>query len=325
MIKNKIKEFLNNKRVQAIAGSVAGVLIVTLAGTMILHNKSIENKTVAVEKNTEKENKVEDKNGSVEENKENEDKDVKEQLEELKNTDTSNLSDEEKKELENKIADIESKIANEGTKEESVENNKEVASTTSNSTSNSTSSKNDVVQNNNNNKVQTNNTNNKVENNSTSSNTTESKPNNNVNNNTNNNNTNNNNTVNNTTTNDKHEHTHNWVAITTTVHHDEEGHWENVLVSEAWTEEVPVYEEREVMICNDCGEELSASNAYDHIENHLLNGGKGSWREEWRQVQVGTNKINHEAVYEKKWVVDKAAWDETVVTGYKCSICGETK
>ena len=79
------------------------------------------------------------------------------------------------------------------------------------------------------------------------------------------------------------------------------------------------------MICNDCGVELNPSNCYDHVENHLLNGGKGSWREEWKKVQVGTNKINHEAVYENKWVVDKAAWDETVTTGHKCSGCGETK
>ena len=34
--------------------------------------------------------------------------------------------------------------------------------------------------------------------------------------------------------------------------------------------------------------------------------------------------ITH-AVTEKKWVVDKAAWDETVTTGYKCSSCGTTK
>ena len=36
-------------------------------------------------------------------------------------------------------------------------------------------------------------------------------------------------------------------------------------------------------------------------------------------------EINHDAVYDKKWFVDKAAWDETVTTGYRCSSCGETK
>ena len=51
----------------------------------------------------------------------------------------------------------------------------------------------------------------------------------------------------------------------------------------------------------------------------------GGFRTDWKQVQVGTNKINHDAVYEDKWVVDKAAWDETVTTGYKCSGCSATK
>lgn len=119
-------------------------------------------------------------------------------------------------------------------------------------------------------------------------------------------------------------HTHSWNPITEQVHHDEVGHWEDVVVKPAWTESIPVYEDREFMICNDCGAELNASNCYDHVEEHLINGGKGSWREEWRQVQVGTNNVNHPAVTEKKWVVDKAAWTETVTVGHSCS-CGATK
>lgn len=119
-------------------------------------------------------------------------------------------------------------------------------------------------------------------------------------------------------------HTHSWNPITKTVHHDEVGHYEDIVITQAWTEEVPVFEEREVMICNDCGAELNASNCYEHVEEHLINGGKGSWREEWKQVQVGTNTVNHPAVTEKKWIVDKAAWTETVTTGYSCS-CGATK
>ena len=37
--------------------------------------------------------------------------------------------------------------------------------------------------------------------------------------------------------------------------------------------------------------------------------------------------VHHPAVTheEKVWVVDQAAWDETVVTGYVCSGCGATK
>lgn len=122
----------------------------------------------------------------------------------------------------------------------------------------------------------------------------------------------------------EHTHTHNWVAVTSTVHHDEEGHWEDVLVSAAWTEEVPVYEEQARSICNTCGADITG-NTGDHMYQHMINGENGGYRIDYIKVQTGTNKITHDAVYEKKWVVDKAAWDETVTTGYKCSGCGATK
>ena len=292
----KIKEILKNRKVQIITGTVAGVLALTVAGTIILNNKNVENKNIIVEKD--------DKKVSNEENIE-----IKEQLEELKSIDTANMSDEEKKELENKIADTEKKVAN-----NNDEASKEVTSNTSTSKPNSTSTT--------------------IENSGTSTNTNKgsnsnSKPSSGSSSNSNSsNNTGGNSTSGSTggnTSNKEESHTHNWVPITSVIHHDEQGHNEKILVSEAWTEEVPIYEDKEVMICNDCGAELNASNCYDHVENHLLSGGKGSWREEWRKVQVGTNKINHDAVYEDKWVVDKAAWDETVTTGYKCSSCGATK
>lgn len=119
-------------------------------------------------------------------------------------------------------------------------------------------------------------------------------------------------------------HSHNWVAQTKQVYHKEQGHYENVLVKPAWTEKVPVYEERERSICNGCGKDITAD-PYTHNENHMLNGEKGGWHSEWKKVQVGTKTVKHDAVYSKKWVVDKKAWTETVVTGHKCSGCGQTK
>ena len=121
-------------------------------------------------------------------------------------------------------------------------------------------------------------------------------------------------------------HTHNWVAITEQVHHDEEGHWEEVVVKPAWTEEVPIYEQREVAICNGCAADIT-SNIDKHMTDNILAGNMActGWHTDWKQVQVGTNKIEHPAVTDKKWVVDKAAWTETVTTGYKCSGCGATK
>lgn len=121
-------------------------------------------------------------------------------------------------------------------------------------------------------------------------------------------------------------HTHNWVAITEQVHHDEEGHWEDYIVSPAWTEEVPIYEQREVAICNGCGADIT-SNIDKHMTDNILAGNMActGWHTDWKQVQVGTNKIEHPAVTDKKWVVDKAAWTETVTTGHKCNSCGATK
>lgn len=121
-------------------------------------------------------------------------------------------------------------------------------------------------------------------------------------------------------------HSHSWKAVTKVVHHKEQGHYENVLVKPAWTENVPIYEERARDICNDCNKDLtdlSSKEFKEHGINHIKNGGKGSWRTEWNKVQVGTKKVKHDAVYKKKWVVDKKAYDETI-TSYKCS-CGATK
>lgn len=291
----KIKEILKNRKVQIITGTVAGVLALTVVGTIILNNKNVENKNIIVEKD--------DKRVSNEENIE-----IKEQLEELKSIDTSNMSDEEKKELENKIADTEKKVAN-----NNDEAGKEVTSNTSTSKPNSTSTT--------------------IENSSTSTNTNKgsnsnSKPSSGSSSNSNSsNNTGGSSTSGSTggnTSNKEESHTHNWVPITSVLHHDEQGHNEKVLVSEAWTEEVPIYEEQYRAICNTCGEDIT-SNYAEHIKQHMLNGEGGSYRNEVVQIQVGTNKINHDAVYEDKWIVDKAAWDETVTTGYKCSSCGATK
>jgi len=291
----KIKEILKNRKVQIITGTVAGVLALTVVGTIILNNKNVENKNIIVEKD--------DKKASNKENDE-----IKEQLEELKSIDTSNMSDEEKKELENKIADTEKKVAS-----NNDEAGKEVTSNTSTSKPNSTSTT--------------------IENSGTSTNTNKgsnsnSKPSSGSSSNSNSsNNTGGSSTSGSTggnTSNKEESHTHNWVPIISVLHHDEQGHNEKVLVSEAWTEEVPIYEEQYRAICNTCGEDIT-SNYAEHIKQHMLNGEGGSYRNEVVQIQVGTNKINHDAVYEDKWIVDKAAWDETVTTGYKCSSCGATK
>lgn len=126
---------------------------------------------------------------------------------------------------------------------------------------------------------------------------------------------------------------------------------ESVLVSDAWDETVvtkEAWDEPQLEwcdICNACGHVFRAG---EDINVHMGAGCWSSWHAEW--VQVGTvhhdaetTVVHHEAVYDtvhhdaettvvhheatghNEQVVDQAAWDEDVVTGYKCSGCGATK
>jgi len=124
-------------------------------------------------------------------------------------------------------------------------------------------------------------------------------------------------------------HTHNWVAQTKTVHHDEVGHYETVVVQAAYDEEVENITYRS--ICNRCGMDTTGFEV-----QHATEVIPGEYDEygipvpkcggSWALNPVTTYKtVHHDAVTEQKWVVDKAAYDETVTTGYKCSGCGATK
>lgn len=110
------------------------------------------------------------------------------------------------------------------------------------------------------------------------------------------------------------QHNHTWVEMTKQVHHEAVGHYETVVIQAAWDE--PIYESHN--FCNVCLN-LDLGSA-DNAIIHSVETGHGYHSE---RVQVGTQ--HHDAVTEQKWVEDKAAWTETVVTGYKCSSCGETK
>lgn len=121
-------------------------------------------------------------------------------------------------------------------------------------------------------------------------------------------------------------HKHNWVYVTKTVNHPAETHQEDVYedrqvkVKDAWDEQVRVDAGAE---CRQCGYRTTNP---DDMTMHCLEYGHSSHNiSEYKTV-------HHDAVYETqrvktgtKTVVDKAAWTETVVTGQKCSFCGETK
>ena len=166
-------------------------------------------------------------------------------------------------------------------------------------------------------------------------------------------------------------HTHTWVPVTNTVHHDatyktvwvqDSAAWdetvvtkdawdENVLVQDAWDENVLVQDAWDeptyswVEICNACGHVFSAG---ESVGDHMEAGCWSSWHHEQRQTgsvhheavyntvhhdavystvhhEAETTVVHHEATGHNEQVVDKAAWDEDVVTGYKCSGCGATK
>lgn len=107
----------------------------------------------------------------------------------------------------------------------------------------------------------------------------------------------------------KPQHTHSWTNITKKV---------KVVDKKAYTYEEPVYEEHDRTICNDCGTDvtdLSSSEFGKHFANHLENGGKGSYRNEWVNVQVGTKTIT----------VPEQSHYENKVIGRKCSSCGKTE
>lgn len=115
---------------------------------------------------------------------------------------------------------------------------------------------------------------------------------------------------------DKEEHKHNWEKVTAVVHHDAVTHTEQVLIRDAWVEYTPTKFRCQCGLLFDTMAECNA-HQQERIDNEDYNHGSSS--------TVSGDRIEHPAEYETRTVVDKEAYDETVVTGYKCTICGATK
>lgn len=120
------------------------------------------------------------------------------------------------------------------------------------------------------------------------------------------------------------EHTHNWVAQYKTVSVPEKGHNEQVLVKDAWDEQVPITEMKVHWICNQCGADITAD-PWGHNKQHALNHEKGGFSSALIEEVTGYNTVHHDAVYETRYVVDSPATTKQELVGYKCSSCGETK
>lgn len=99
-----------------------------------------------------------------------------------------------------------------------------------------------------------------------------------------------------------------------TVHHDAVTEQRYVVDEEAYTYEEPVYEKRGVYICNDCGMDVT-DNAVrkQHMMWEGLNGGKGSYHTESRQVQVCTKTVEVPEKGHYETVVVQEAYDEQVL------------
>ena len=120
-------------------------------------------------------------------------------------------------------------------------------------------------------------------------------------------------------------HTHSYdIPVTKVVHHDAVTHQEQRLVSDAWDE--PIYTSSGRIQCHGCGNLFYTTSEWDahalYMEDNNNDWSHGSYSVV--PVQVIAGYEHHAAVYETITVTDKAAWDETVTTGYKCS-CGAVR
>ena len=128
---------------------------------------------------------------------------------------------------------------------------------------------------------------------------------------------------------------HEWVDVTTTVHHDavteqvwvvDKEAWDEVkVIEEAWDEEVDTGEYQ--YQCLGCGATF-APDAFDDLAYHCAIEGSSYWSApvyEYVHHDAVTETVHHEEEghYETQTVTE--AYDETVVTGQKCSKCGATK
>jgi len=122
---------------------------------------------------------------------------------------------------------------------------------------------------------------------------------------------------------------HNWVEQTQIIHHDEVGITKTVQVGT---------NKRTVYYCSYCrftlglGDDAFSSDNETDITNHQAEAGQaildaGGTRDEAiaHAFANGFCIDYYDPVYEEQYIVQSPAYDETVVTGYVCSVCGATK
>ncbi len=107
---------------------------------------------------------------------------------------------------------------------------------------------------------------------------------------------------------------HNWINQTKIIHHEEVGHYETVQKQRTVTR----YK------CPVCYKKYESVNEYyNHFDSTHKPGYSGDPIGALRNQYTMVTEYEYYDVQE--WVVEKEAYDETVITGYKCRICGKEK
>ena len=100
---------------------------------------------------------------------------------------------------------------------------------------------------------------------------------------------------------------HKWTNITQTVQHEEQGHYEDVAVAKY----IKKYK------CYACS---NKSNTLDEYYSHFdsVHGNSNHYLLVRDRYEIVNDTVYE---YETRWIIDKAAYTETVVTGRKCDVC----
>ncbi len=106
---------------------------------------------------------------------------------------------------------------------------------------------------------------------------------------------------------------HDWEAITETVQHEEEGHYESVITG---------YRSVTKYKCAICYKKFASLDSYyTHFDEHIASSDSLVivLRDRYETV------TESEPIYEEQWVVDKEAYTEQRVVGRRCRVCDVTE
>ena len=106
---------------------------------------------------------------------------------------------------------------------------------------------------------------------------------------------------------------HDWVSLTETVRHEEQGHYESIIVD---------YRSVTKYKCAVCYELFSSlDDYYTHFDEHIATSDNlvVIFRDRYETVS------DYEPVYGRQWVVDREAYTEQRVVGRQCRVCGATE